>query len=104
MSSITRYHQIARVFGLFWAKTKLVAIQLRSDTLEAVYQTTEERKPMVVKVRERKPGEWWCFAADGDQRKAKKCGTLAAAEKQEKKWNALVTLGQQETIFFTRVV
>src|SRR5215475_7099732 len=48
---------------------------------------------MGVKIRERKPGEWWVFIDHNNQRRAKKVGSKSAAEKAQKQIEAALTLG-----------
>jgi integrase len=48
---------------------------------------------MSVKIRERKPGEWWVFVDHNNKRKAKKIGTKEAAERIQKQIEARLALG-----------
>jgi hypothetical protein len=48
---------------------------------------------MAVKIRERKPGEWWIYVDHNNKRKAKKIGTKDAAQKVAKQIEARLTLG-----------
>jgi integrase len=48
---------------------------------------------MAVKIRERKPGEWWVYIDHKNKRKSKKIGTKDAAQKVAKQIEARLTLG-----------
>ena len=53
----------------------------------------ERIKRMAVKIRERKPGEWWVYVDHKKKRKAKKIGTKDAAKKVAEQIEARLTLG-----------